>query len=302
LFWGGILDKRKSRSYLSSQGALQLNALGILLGALILIALACIVLAFVFSNLGHNNQASIAPLSGGKDKIAVVYIDGKMVADGNSDGEGVACSSDVVKNLRKATEDRKVKAIVLRVNTPGGTPVAAEEIIYQMNKTRATKPIVVSMGDMATSAGYFVSSNADRIVANPDTFTGSIGVIWVFKNKSKYYGDEGVNYYVAKSGNFKDLGSDWRGLSNDEKDYVQKIINESYTRFVTSVAEGRNLSVDYVRSIADGRVYTGSDAKDMGLVDELGGLYDAIDVAANLSGIKGKPDIVYMNEQVAEKT
>jgi protease IV len=232
----------------------------------------------------------------------VVYIDGKMVADGSSDGEGVACSSDVVKNLRKATDDRNVKAIVLRVNTPGGTPVAAEEIIYQMNKTRATKPIVVSMGDMATSAGYFVSSNADRIVANPDTFTGSIGVIWVFKNKSKYYGDEGVNYYVAKSGNFKDLGSDWRGLSNDEKDYVQKIINESYTRFITSVAQGRNLSVDYVRSIADGRIYTGSDAKDMGLVDELGGLYDAVNIAANLSGIKGKPDIVYMNEQVADKT
>jgi protease-4 len=254
LLWGGILDQKKSRFYQSSQGTLHLNLLAIIIGALIILGLAIIVLSFVFSNLGHNNLASLDPLSGGKDKVAVVYIDGQMVADQGSDSNGVACSSDVVKNLRKATDDSSVKAIVLRVNTPGGTPVAAEEIISQMNKTRASKPIVVSMGDMATSAGYFVSSNADRIVANPDTFTGSIGVIWVFKNKSKYYGDEGVNYYVAKSGNFKDLGSDWRGLSNDEKNYVQKIINQSYTRFVTSVAKGRNLSVDYVRSIADGRV------------------------------------------------
>jgi protease-4 len=124
----------------------------------------------------------------------------------------------------------------------------------------------------------------------------------VFKNKSKYYRDEGVNYYVAKSGDFKDLGSDWRGLSSDEKDYVQRIINDSYNRFVTSVSKGRNLSTDYVRSIADGRVYTGSMAKDMGLVDELGGLYDAVNLAANISGVKGTPDIVYMNEPTVEKS
>jgi protease IV len=302
LLWGGILDQRKSHFYQGNQGSLHLNTLAIIIGGLIVIGLACILLASVLSITGHNNLLSSDPLAGGKDKIAVVYIDGQMVADGGSDNDGVACSSEIVKDLRKATDDKNVKAIVLRVNTPGGTPVAAEEIISQINKTRASKPVVVSMGDMATSAGYFVSSNADRIIANPDTFTGSIGVIWVFKNKSKYYGDEGVNYYVAKSGNFKDLGSDWRGLSNDEKDYVQRIINESYTRFVTSVAKGRNLSVDYVRSIADGRVYTGSDAKDMGLVDELGGLYDAVNVAANLSGLKGKPEIAYMDKKVEEKT
>jgi protease-4 len=224
-----------------------------------------------------------------------------MVADKSSDSEGQSFSSDVVRNLRKATDDSNVKAIVLRVNTPGGTPVAAEEIIDQMNRTKAIKPIIVSMGDMATSAGYFVASNANRIVANPDTFTGSIGVIWVFKNKSLYYRDEGVNYYVAKSGNFKDLGSDWRGLSTDEKAYVQKIINQSYSRFVTSVARGRNLSEDYVRSIADGRVYTGSDAKEIGLVDELGGLYDAVNVATDLAGIKGKPEIIYLNEPGSKK-
>lgn len=301
MLWGGILDHSKSHFYHNSRGSLLLNVLAIVLGSLIVIGIACIVLAYGLSSLGHTNLISFDLLAGGKDKIAIVYIDGRMVADKGSDNGDVACSGDIVKNLRKATDDKNVKAIVLRVNTPGGTPVAAEEIISQINKTRATKPVVVSMGDMACSAGYFVSSNADRIVANPDTFTGSIGVIWVFKNKSKYYRDEGVNYYVAKSGNFKDLGSEWRGLSEDEKDYVQSIINESYTRFITSVSKGRNLSIDYVRGIADGRVYTGSKAKEMGLVDELGGLYDAVNVAANLSGVSGKPEIVYMNEPVAEK-
>jgi protease-4 len=275
--------------------------LAIILGALIITAIVCIALGYGLSSLGHNNPLSFNPLSGGKDKIAVVYIDGQMVADKSSDSEGQSFSSDVVRNLRKATDDSNVKAIVLRINTPGGTPVAAEEIIDQMNRTKASKPIIVSMGDMATSAGYFVASNANRIVANPDTFTGSIGVIWVFKNKSLYYRDEGVNYYVAKSGNFKDLGSDWRGLSTDEKAYVQKIINQSYSRFVTSVARGRNLSEDYVRSIADGRVYTGSDAKEIGLVDELGGLYDAVNVATDLAGIKGKPEIIYLNEPGSKK-
>lgn len=296
MVWGGILVSSKLRFLRNRRGSLLLNILAIFIGALVIIGIASIILAYGFSMLEQGNTATTNFLSGGKDKVAVVYLEGQMSADKGSDSSDQAFSSDVVRNLREATEDKNVKAIVLRVNTPGGTPVAAEEIISQIQKTKAVKPLVVSMGDMATSAGYFVSSSADKIVANPDTFTGSIGVIWVFKNKSKYYGDEGVNYYVAKSGDFKDLGSDWRGLSTDEKDYVQRIINESYYRFVTSVAKGRNLSIDYVRSIADGRVYTGSMAKDMGLVDELGGLYDAVNLAANLSGIRGTPDIVYMNE------
>ena len=244
-----------------------------------------------------NNALPFNPFGSHKDKIVIIYVEGQMVADKSPGDVGVACSGDIVRCMRKATDDPDVKAIVLRVNSPGGTPVAAEEIISQINKTRASKPVVVSMGDMATSAAYFISSCTDRIVANPDTFTGSIGVIWVFKNKTKYYNDEGINFYVAKSGNFKDLGSDWRGLSDGEKDYVQGIINESYNRFVMYVSRGRNLSQDYVRTIADGRIYTGSRAKDMGLVDELGGLYDAVNVAAKMAHVKEKPQIVYMNDQ-----
>jgi protease-4 len=266
--------------------------------AVIILIVSLIGVVVFLSFTGHDlkNPLSLDFLKPHKDKIAVINIQGQMVADKSADDGKSACSSDIVKYLRKATDDKDVKAVVLRINSPGGTPVAAEEIISQINKTRKIKPVVVSMGDMATSAAYFVSSATDKIIADPDTFTGSIGVIWVFKNRSKYYNDEGINFYVAKSGNFKDLGSDWRGLSGDEKDYVQSIINESYNRFVGSVAHGRNLSSDYVRSVADGRIYTGARAKEMGLVDELGGLYDAITVAEKLAGIKGKPQIVYMNE------
>lgn len=242
---------------------------------------------------------SISNIFGGSkpDKIAVIYVEGQMVADKSSDAAaGSAFSSDIVKSMRIATDDPDVKAIVLRVNSPGGTPVAAEEIISQINKTRTVKPVVISMGDIATSAAYYISSQANRIVANPDTFTGSIGVIWTFKNKSKAYDDLGVTVYVAKSGNFKDMGSDWRGLTDSEKSYVNAIINESYDRFVDNVATGRNLPVDKVREIADGRIYTGTAAKEMGLVDDLGGLYDAVSIAKNMSNVKDKATIVYMNE------
>ncbi len=264
---------------------------------ILVVCLIGMALLLSFAGLNLKSPVSFDFLGGHKDKVAVIYVQGQMVADKGSDDGQVACSSDIVKYLRKATDDSNIKAIVLRINSPGGTPVAAEEIISQINKTRKTKPVVVSMGDMATSAAYFVSSSTDKIIADPDTFTGSIGVIWVFKNRTKYYNDEGINFYVAKSGNFKDLGSDWRGLSDNEKDYVQDIINESYNRFVGAVAHGRNLSVDYVRSIADGRVYTGTRAKEMGLVDELGGLYDAINVAGKLAKLKGSAQIVHMNEQ-----
>ena len=236
---------------------------------------------------------------GSQNKIAVIYVEGQMASDKTADSAGSAYSSDIVKYLRTATNDPTIKAIVLRVNSPGGTPVAAEEIISQIHKTRAVKPIIVSMGDMAASAAYYISSQTDRIVADPDTFTGSIGVIWTFENKTKLYNDDGVSFYVAKSGAFKDMGSDKRGLTDSEKAYIQSIINESYERFVDNVAAGRNMSVDKVKEIADGRVYTGTTAKELGLVDDLGGLYDAISIAQNMSHIKGNPVIVYMNEPSA---
>jgi protease-4 len=181
----------------------------------------------------------------------------------------------------------------MRVNSPGGSPAAAEEILSTMKKI--DKPIVISMGDVAASAAYHISAPADRIIANPDTITGSIGVIWEFQNRSKFYEKDGTSFYIAKSGEMKDMGGDWRGLTDDEKRYVDQVIVESYSRFVNEVASGRNLSLSKVKDLADGRVYTGAKAKELGLVDDFGSLDDAIAVAAMLGGIEGKPQVTYAN-------
>ncbi|MBU3966374.1 MAG: signal peptide peptidase SppA [Euryarchaeota archaeon] len=227
------------------------------------------------------------------DRVEVIYVQGVMLTGSIPAGFGIATSEDITKSLKDASEDNGVKAIVMRVNSPGGSPAAAEEIISTMKKI--DKPIVISMGDVAASAAYYISAPADRIIANPDTITGSIGVIWEFQNRSKFYEEEGTSFYIAKSGEMKDMGGDWRGLSDDEKRYVDQVISEVYGRFVIEVASGRNLSLSKVKDLADGRVYTGAKAKELGLVDEFGSLDDAIDVAAKMGGIEGKPRVTYAN-------
>lgn len=243
-------------------------------------------MTFPFGDLGPVNN----------NKVGVIYVEGELITDNVPDGSGYASSINIVKDLRDAENDKSIKAIVLRVDSPGGTPVAAQEIYSQILKTRQVKPVVVSMGDMATSAAYYISAPCNRIVANPDSFTGSIGVIWTFQNRSAYYADQGTEYYVAKSGPYKDVGGDWRGLSDSEKAYVNSIVNESYDHFIKAVAEGRNMSYENVKNLADGRAYTGEQAQQLGLVDDMGGLYDAIDIAARMGNISGTPEVTYVNQ------
>lgn len=233
---------------------------------------------------------------GTSDKVAVIYVQGTMLTGNIPSGLGYATSEEISENIREAVEDEQVKAIVLRVNSGGGSPSAAQEIVGEIKKAQAKGvPIVVSMGDVAASAAYYISAPTDYIIANPSTTTGSIGVIWTFQNLSSYYEDEGIEFYIAKSGEYKDMGGSWRGLTDDEKEYADRIILENYETFISSVAEGRNLSKSDVKSLADGRVYTGIKAKELGLVDELGNLYDAIDKAAELGGIEDEPRVMYMN-------
>lgn len=220
-----------------------------------------------------------------KNRVEVIYVQGVMLTGSIPTGFGIATSEDITKRLKDASEDEGVKAIVLRINSPGGSPAAAEEIVAAMKKIK--KPIVISMGDVAASAAYYISVPADKIIANPDTITGSIGVIWEFQNRSAFYENDGTSFYIAKSGELKDMGGDWRGLTNDEKKYADQIVSEAYGRFVEEVAEGRNLSLSKVKDIADGRIYTGAKAKELGLIDDLGSLDDAIEAAALLGGIKG---------------
>lgn len=228
-----------------------------------------------------------------EERVEVIYVQGVMLTGSVPSGFGVATSEEITTSLSEASEDDGVKAIVMRINSPGGSPAAAEEIVSTMKKIE--KPIVVSMGDIGASAAYFISAPADKIIANPSTITGSIGVIWVFQNRSEFYRDEGTIFYIAKSGELKDMGGDWRGLSDEEKEHVDNTIVEVYENFVDVVAKGRNLSLSEVKDIADGRVYSGTKAKEIGLIDDFGNLDDAIKVAAELGGIEGEPDVTYAN-------
>lgn len=228
------------------------------------------------------------------DRVEVIYVQGIMLTGSIPEGFGIATSEEITKSLKDASENDGVRAIVMRINSPGGSPAAAEEIVSAMKKIN--KPIVISMGDVAASAAYYISSPANKIIANPDTMTGSIGVIWEFQNRSSAYEKDGVSFYISKSGEKKDMGGDWRGLTDDEKKYADQVIAEAYGRFVKEVADGRNLSLSKVKDMADGRIYTGTKAKELGLVDDLGNLDDAIDAAAKLGGIEGTPTVTYANK------
>ncbi len=258
---------------------------------LLLITIIGVSLAMIFG--GFDTQGFYPA----RDQVAVIYVQGIMITGGLPDGFGFATSENIGKNLRIAAKDDNIKAIVLRVNSPGGTPAAAQEIAAEIAKAQAGgKPVVISMADVAASAAYYISAPADRIIANPDTITGSIGVVWVFENKSGYYDEEGIEHWVAKSGEFKDMGADWRNLTEEEKEYAGAVVMDAFSRFVDAVASGRNMTRDDVLNLSDGRVYTGADAVDLGLVDETGNMYDAIDIAAELGNIAGEPTITYMNK------
>lgn len=231
------------------------------------------------------------------NEVNVIYIQGIMITGNLGDGFGLSTSETVGRYLREANNDPDVAAIVLRVNSPGGSPAAAQEIVSEINKLKENnKTIVVSMADLAASAAYYISAPTDWIIANNDTITGSIGVIWSFENKSAYNEEEGYEYWVAKSGDFKDMGASWRGLTDEEKNYSQGVVMDAYGRFVNEVAVGRDMPVDEVINLSDGRVYTGAHAKELGLVDEIGNLYDAIDIAAEMAGIEGEPRVNYVNK------
>ncbi|MFP4654687.1 MAG: signal peptide peptidase SppA [Methanohalobium sp.] len=231
------------------------------------------------------------------DKVAVIHVQGTIITGSIPGGIEYATSEDVSSSIRKATNRNDVKSIVLRINSPGGSPSAAEEISREIERAKDKGiPVVVSMGDVATSAAYYISAPADVIMANPSTMTGSIGVVWTFQNKSEFYNDEGIEHEVIKSGEFKDMGAPWRGLTEDEEEYANEVVQEIYSNFVDHVSGERDLNRSIVEGISDGRIYTGIRAKELGLVDKFGNLYESINLAAELGDIKGEPDVVYMNK------
>ncbi|MBW2474602.1 MAG: signal peptide peptidase SppA [Deltaproteobacteria bacterium] len=216
------------------------------------------------------------------DKIGIVEIYG-VIAD----------SKQVIEQLHDFRDNDSIKALVLRIDSPGGGVGPSQEIYDEVLALDTLKPIVVSMGSVAASGGYYVAAAAREIVANPGTITGSIGVIMEFANFQELLEKIGLSSVVVKSGAYKDIGSPTREMSIAEKEILQDLIDDVHSQFVSSVAEGRELDEQAVRSIADGRIFSGRKAMQLGLVDRMGNLQVAIDRAADLAGLEADPKVVY---------
>lgn len=234
--------------------------------------------------------------AGKKGKIAVVYAQGG-ISSGESEDDVIG-SGTLGDALREAREDSTIKAIVLRVNSPGGSALASDVIWREVDLARATKPIVVSMGDVAASGGYYISCAASKIYAQPTTITGSIGVFGLIPNMQGFWNDKlGITFDGDKTGPHADLFNTTRPLRDDERRIIQDYVDHFYDTFLQRVADGRKLSVEQVNEIGRGRVWTGTDAKRLGLVDELGGLEEATAAAAALAGIEDYRTVDYPEEK-----
>lgn len=219
----------------------------------------------------------------GGSKVALITIEG-VILD----------SKEVIEQLEKHRANPSVKAIVLRINSPGGGVSPSQEIYEEVLRTRQVnqRPVVASMGSLAASGGYYVASAADVIVANPGTVTGSIGVLIQVPNISGFLQKIGVKSVVVKSGEYKDLASMTREMTGVERHILQGLMDDVHNQFIDVVAKARKLDRKRVVALADGRIFTGREAKALGLVDQLGNLQDAIDRAAALAGLPGKPKVI----------
>ena len=256
------------------------------------IAVTLIAVAVAYTRAPQQAQGTKARSS--SNTVAVIYLTG-VIGFGSpsslTDGSG---SDQAMQDLERATNDQGLKAVVLRIDSPGGSPAASQELNNQLKRLRESgKKVVVSCGDTAASGGYYVAVAADKIVADPSTLTGSIGVISTVPNLQDLYGKIGYKEQVFKSGPHKDMLSPSRPITPEEAAIMQGIIDDTYGQFVQAVAQGRNLPEDQVRKLADGRVYTGAQAKQLGLVDELGGLHEAVALAGRLAGIASPQAVTY---------
>jgi protease IV len=242
----------------------------------------------------------------GPDKIAVVPVDGTIAAADSSTGDlqPTTTPEGLADALQQARGDARVAAVVLEVNSPGGGVTASDEMHQSILDFREQTglPVVVSMGDVAASGGYYISTAADRIVANETTLTGSLGVIFALTDFSELADRYGVEQEVVKSGEFKDMGSSFRDLTPEEREILQSIVDESYDEFVGVIVEGRGLPEARVREIADGRVYSGEQAKELGLVDSFGGLDEAVEVSRDLANIREATVVRYVEKPTFVET
>lgn len=237
-----------------------------------------------------------------KNRIAIVYAVGEI--DGSNKNEGID-SEDISEDLLDIADNDKIKAVVLRINSPGGSAYGSEQIWKAVSVVKSKKPIVVSMGDYAASGGYYIACNTDRIFAQPTTLTGSIGIFGIFPNIGGLTDKLGIKFDNVKTNKYSDFGATYRPMNTEERAILQRYINNGYELFTKRCAEGRNMNIDSLKAIAEGRIYSGTDAMRLGLVDEMGGLEEAITFAAKKANIsnytlKYYPSVKSLIEQISD--
>ncbi len=256
-------------------------AIGILVFALLFAGLSLILFSTALVKTGDKGF-DYEEVRSGKGKIAIVELDFTIID-----------SKPIVRQFKKYREDKSIKAIVLHVNSPGGGVAASQEMYEEVKKTRDSGiPVIVSFGSIAASGGYYVACGGSLIVSNPGTLTGSIGVIISLMNFKELTDKLGIKDFTIKSGDLKDAGNPMREINEKDRAYFQDIVDDSYEQFLDVVSRERKIDKDELRSIANGRVYTGRQAKDIKLVDSLGTLEDAIRIAGVMAKIDGEPAIV----------
>ena len=223
-----------------------------------------------------------------RSRVALVRIEGPIMD-----------SRDTVDEIKDYVKDNSIKAIILRIDSPGGAVAPSQEIYEEVKKAAADKKVVVSMGSIAASGGYYIAAPADLVMANPGTLTGSIGVIMEIPNVEGLMSKIGIRTEVIKSGKHKDMASAFRKMEKEDRDLLQNVMDNVHEQFIRAVAAGRKLKVEDLRPIADGRIFTGEQAKAIKLVDELGTLEDAVKKAGELAGISGEPEVVEKKERLS---
>ncbi len=215
------------------------------------------------------------------DAVAVVDVQGELTYD-----------LDKIQEVQRYRDDDNIKAVLLRIDSPGGGVAASQALYHEVLKVKEQKPVVAAMGSVAASGGYYVACAADSIVAHEGTITGSIGVLASYLRTEELFRKIGLDVTVIKSGDYKDVGSPHREMTDEEKTYIGGILDKVYDQFIRAVSDGRHLSVERVRELAEGRIYTGDQAVEAGLIDRIGTYEDALLMAARMGGISGEPRVV----------
>ncbi len=225
---------------------------------------------------------------------------GSLLESGNKIGvieieETILSADKVLKRMRKLRKKSSIKAILIRIDSPGGAVGPAQEIYREIEKTKKSKPVVASIQTIGTSAAYYIACNADRVVCSNGTITGSIGVIMMMTEIHKVIDKLGVDVKVIKAGKYKDIGSAVRPMTDEERQLLENFAKELHEQFIKDVASARKekINIDKLREVADGSFFTGQRAKELGLVDSIGNLYDAVEIAKELAGIKGEVELLY---------